>query len=259
MSYGVRIKWNTIASFEIQYKDTAILTDPCITVNENTDLTWEDVEKCDIITITHVHWDHITDLPVLTKKFNPKVLLGELSAMPLTQWMDYNPSNVYPMEPNLELDFGEVKVKALFGKHVDQNRTIGELDERIGKNPLCQADPFMKSFQTLGSLEYRNFLFTFDNGTKVLMWGNNPRIEQQKILSAIKPDIAILQFTKHEPDEMAEFAKSIGAKVMIPHHMDLKHTEEEYMPRLLRLAEAFERKVPDGKFIVPKHGEWVEL
>ena len=259
MKYGIRIKWNTVACFEMKFGDTTVVSDPCITDSQGTEATWETVEKCDIVTVSHVHWDHITDLPAIARKFSPRVLVGELSAMPLLRWMDYNPSSVYAMTPDLELDFGDVKVRALFGKHVDQSRNYSELYERFTENPLMQKDKELMEMQLLGSLEYRNYLFTAENGTKVLIWGNNPRIEQQKMLEKLRPDIAIVQFTKHKPKEMAQFCRAIGAKVVIPHHMDLHYTEEEYLPKVEKLAAKFEKLVPDGRFIIPKHGKWVEL
>ena len=173
--YGIQIKWNTVACFEIRFGDFSVVTDPCITVSEGTDATWETVEKCDLITVSHVHWDHVTDLPELTGKFNPPVLTGELSAMPLLKWMDYNPSNIYPMTPGLSLDFGEVRVTALFGRHVDQGKRFSEMEKAFSASPLLQSDPELLAMQLLGSTEYRNYLFTAKNGTKVLIWGNNPR------------------------------------------------------------------------------------
>lgn len=259
MKYGISIKWNTVTCFEMRFDDTAVVSDPCITVSEGTDADWETVEKCDIITVSHVHWDHITDLPVLARKFSPYVLTGELSAMPLLRWMDYNPSSVYPMTPDLELDFGDVKIRALFGKHVDQGRSYSEMDARFRENPLLQEDKELFDMQLLGSLEYRNYLFTAKNGTKVLLWGNNPRIEQAKMIAKLRPDIAIVQFTKHKAKEMAAFCEAIGAKVVIPHHMDLHHSEEEYLPKVEKFAAKFKKLVPDGRFVIPRHGEWIEL
>ena len=259
MNYGIRLKWNTVTCFEMKFGDLTVVSDPCITDSEGTEATWETVEKCDLITVSHVHWDHITDLPALTRKFNPKVLVGELSAMPLLKWMDYNPSSVYAMTPDLELDFGDVKIRSLFGKHVDQSRTYSDLLERFSKSPLCIRDKGLFDMQLLGSMEYRNYLFTAKNGTKVLLWGNNPRIEQRRLLEKLQPDIAILQFTKHAPEEMADFAASIGARVVIPHHMDLHAKEEEYLPRVQLFADAFLKVVPDGTFIIPEHGKWIDL
>ena len=38
--YNIRIKWLTIACFEMQFGNTTVVTDPCIGVSPNNDLTW---------------------------------------------------------------------------------------------------------------------------------------------------------------------------------------------------------------------------
>ena len=110
--YGIDLKWLAVTSFEIRCGNTTVVTDPYITECVGTDLTWEAVEGCDIICLSHAHWDHITDIPRLISKFNPIVLCGDQTAMPLAMWLDYNPSCIYPMYPDTELDFNDVKIKA---------------------------------------------------------------------------------------------------------------------------------------------------
>lgn len=257
--YGFSFKWLAVTSFEMRFGNTTIVSDPFITECDQTDLTWESVENCDMICLSHAHWDHITDIPRLCKKFTPKILCGDQVALPLARWLNYNGTFVYPMHPDLELDFGDVKVRALYGRHTNLGAGINDLTARIAGNPYCVADPGMAGLQELGSFEYRNYLFTLPNGTKVLLWGNNPTIEQLNICKALKPDIAIIQRSvKHEDlVEKAEFAAQIGCKVLIPHHHDFKKPEDPMVIPTFR--EEFLKRVPDGIFIAPAHGEWVHL
>jgi len=259
--YGVQIKWLSVTCFEITDGNVTIVSDPCVTDSPLCQLTWEDIEKCDYLTLSHGHWDHITDIPRLIKKFRPLIFTGDQTAAPLARWTNYPPSRIYPMYPNLELDFDSVRIKALFGRHVDSGTGFNDQLDTLATRPAVQADFSMNELQGYGSMEYRNFLYTFPNGTKVLLWGNDPTPEQKNILKAICPDIAILQYTKQakDPKAMAQFARDIGCKVVIPHHMDLKKRKEEYMPEV----ECFEREylalVPMGRFICPLNGEWIQL
>lgn len=259
--YGIHIKWLTITCFEIRCGDTAIVSDPCITGSGQKDVTWEDIENCDYITLSHSHWDHITDIPRLMQKFSPIVVVGDQTAAPLARWTNYNPTKIYPMYPDMELDFETVKIKALYGRHTDQGTGYNDQVAALATRAAVIADPGMNELQGYGSLEYRNFLFTFPNGTKLLLWGNDPTVEQKNLLKQFKPDIAILQYTKQakDPGAMARFARDIGCKVLIPHHMDLKKTEAEYMPAVEQLAEEFKKLVPDGVFICPKNGQWIAV
>jgi len=257
--YGVSIKWLAVTSFEIRCQDTTIVTDPFITECAGTDLTWEAIENCDIICLGHAHWDHITDIPRLVDRFHPKILCGDQTALPMAQWLNYTPSRIYPMYPNLELDFGDVKIRALYGRHTDLQKGYNDLCAHIGKNPLCQADPGIAALQGIGSLEYRNYLFTLPNGTKILLWGNDPTVEQVNLCKALQPDIAIIQRSV-KPEAIAkkaEFAAAIGCKVLIPHHHDFRQVDD---PAELDLFEAeFLRRAPGAAFIRPVHGSWIDL
>ena len=258
-TYGVKIKWLTVSCFEIQTPGGTIVTDPFITDAPGTDLNWEAIEACDIIALSHAHWDHILDLPRLEKKFKPLLLTGQLTALPLAKWVDCEPEHVYPMSPGLELDFGWIKIRSLFGRHCECNRTYRQMVEYFAKNPLLQANPEAMELMPYGSMEYSNYLFTLPDGTKILIWGNDPLPEQYRMTAPLKPDIAILQLSRQDPVQMADFAAALGCKVLIPHHMDLKQKEEEYLPKVNRLREEFLTRVPDARFLYSGHGKWVEL
>ncbi len=169
--YHFRIKWLTAACFEMEKDGKHMVTDPFITLSENSPCTWENIEGCDLITLSHVHWDHITDIPVLMDKFGQLPLLtGSLSALPLLEWGNLYPQSVYPMDANLELDFDWVKVKALFGRHTAFGETVNQLI-KTAQEAICgqghgrYADPWNTGIP--------EFLFTFPDGMKVLVWGND--------------------------------------------------------------------------------------
>ena len=258
--YNIRIKWLTIACFEMQFGRTTVVSDPCIGASPNNDLTWENIEHCDLITLSHCHWDHITDIPALMGRFPAPLLTGTLTAMPMLRWLNCYPGRIYPMDAGLELDFGEVKVKSLFGRHCTLAfSSVTEMEEHFKKNPICTSSQAMFDMQVPGTLEYRNYLFTDQKGTKLLMWGNDVTTEQINMLKALQPDICILQLSKQDPVEIASMAAEVGAKVLIPHHMDLKKSRTEYLPSVERCRDEFLKRVPDGRFIEPINGLWIEL
>lgn len=261
IEYGIRIKWLSVSCFEITDGNVTIVSDPCVTESPLCPLTWESIEKCDFITLSHGHWDHITDIPRLIGKFRPWILTGDQTAAPLARWTNYVPSRIYPMYPDMELDFDSVKIKALYGRHTDLGSGYNDQVTALANRPAVVADFTMNEIQGYGSMEYRNFLYTFPNGTKVLLWGNDPTPDQKNILKNIAPDIAILQYTKQakDPEAMARFARDIGCKILIPHHMDLKKTKEEYLPEVAQFEKAFCALVPDATFICPENGAWIEL
>lgn len=258
-AYGIELKWLSVTCFEIKFDGTTVVTDPFITESVTTDLIWEAIDACDIITLSHTHWDHITDIPRLMGKFSPKLLAGELSTMPLAKWLDCNPTMLYPMSPNLELDFGDVKIRALFGRHSNLHRNYSEAIEWTQSEPVVSGNVMLEKLQTYGIIEYRNYLFTAANGTKVLIWGSDLSIDQRNLLKQLQPDIAILQYAKYSAADTAEFAAAIGCKILIPHHMDLRLTSEEYWPRIVELEREFMSRVPDGRFVAPQRNTWMQL
>ena len=262
--YGVDIKWLAVSCFEMKFGDVTVVTDPYITECKGTDLDYTAVEKCDIICLSHAHFDHITDIPRLTEKFeNVKLLCGENTMYPISEWLNFNPALIYPMYPDTELDFGEVKIRAIYGRHANQAHAtdkpgINDQEERVRTKYPELADPQVAKMHRLGSLEYRNYLFTMPNGTKVLFFGNDALPELTEICKKHKPDIAIIQRAgaKFAKDK-AVFAKEIGCKVYIPHHHDFLGVDS---PEICEnLKKAYLEIVPDGVFITPKHGEWINL
>lgn len=256
--YGIEIRWLSVTCFEMRFGSLTVVSDPFVTDNENSPLSRDDIKDCDIITLSHAHWDHITDIPALLERFRPLLLCGPMTALPLNDWLDYDPMLIYPMEHDLELDFGDVSIRALFGKHTDLKKKESVLQESFRKNPLCAEEKIL-ALQKAGSMEYRNYLYTAKSGAKLLLWGNDPTLCQRNLLSELRPEIAILQLSIQDPEEIAEFAAGIGCKVLIPHHLDLKSGPEGYMDKVRALEKAFLSRVPDGRFICPVHGEQIIL
>lgn len=258
-TFGVSIKWLAVSCFEIQCGNTTVVTDPYITECRGTELDWEAVEKCEIICVGHSHWDHITDIPRLYQKFHPIVLCGEQTAMPMAKWLNCNPTFMYPMYPDMELDFGDVKIRALYGRHSNLGYNFQDLSAWLAEDENCRRDPGIAALQDIGSMEYRNYLFTLPNGTKILFWGNDPTPEQIKMCSLLAPDIAIIQRGK-TPEEIvrkAEFAAAIGCKVVIPHHHDFRRVDESWVTE--NLKKEYLCRVPDGIFVIPEHGKWIRF
>jgi len=253
---GVRIKWLGCASFEMDFGGVTVVNDPWITDNEKTDLTWETIEKCDIITLTHSHFDHITDIPALVKKFDPILLTGQLTAYPMMEYTDISPMKLYPMNPGLELDFDAVKIKGYFGRHTMLGKSFTAVKERVKNSPYIGDDPLMQKLSLLGGFEYINFLFTAPNGTKIFIWGNELTTTQCNILREVKPDIAILQMTKNSPQETADICIEMGSKVVIANHIDFP---KDYMHLAKGLKEEMAKRAPDVNCIIPEYGVWMNF
>ena len=254
----ISIRWLTIACFEIRVGGFTVVIDPCIGESRNAPFDASVIERADLILLSHTHWDHITDLKALMDRFHCPVLCGELSAPALIRMLNANPRDVYPVTPNLELDFDAVRVKALFARHTDQHRTSAELNDPVRQRPWVNT-PQRLECGFYGDLEYRNYLLTTPSGVKLLFWGSNATPEQRAIIRGLRPDVALMQFTKQTPEELAAMAEAGHVKVLIPHHMDLAMTDDMYLPRIPLLEQAVHARVPGCTVITPQRLRWYHM
>lgn len=254
---GIRIKWLGCACFEIDFGGVTVVSDPWITPSKKNNLTWEAVENCDYITLTHGHYDHTLDIPALVKKFDPGVLCGELTAPSLMRWADINPMSVYPMPHGLELDFDSVRIQAVYGRHIPLKGTGKERIELIRNGPSCGGDPDLAELCCWGDLEYRNYLYTTANGNRVFLWGSKlSKVEQRNLLRSVKPDVAILQMTVNSAADTAAVCGEIGCKVVIPHHFDYPF---DYTDLVQDLQKELALCSPDTRCVIPTYGTWIDL
>ena len=251
----IRIRWLTIACFEVQIGDFSVVIDPCIGISPRAGFGAEVIEKADVILLSHGHWDHITDIKAVMDKFHCPVLCGELTAPALLRYLNCNPKDVYPVTPELELDFGGAKIRALFGRHCNQRVTLEELEARIRKNPVNDS-PEILDCNFYGHMEYRNYLITTPSGLKVMFWGNDADAVQLNIIRRMQPDIALLQYTRQKPEELAQMVAAGNVKVLIPHHMDLFKDKAEYEPLIDILEQEVHKVAPDCLVVAPERLKW---
>jgi len=255
---GVRLKWLGCACFEMDFGGLTVVNDPWITDNPATDLTWEAVERCDYITVSHGHYDHITDIPALVKKFDPRMLAGEQTAVALMRYADMVPMRMLPMYPNMELDFEGVRIRALYGRHSMVPESASVREAMWLTHGQTKNSPVLQELAKWGDFEYRNYLYTTPNGTTVLFWGNTVDLpELRGILLQTRPDIAIVQATrKSPPDLVAHLCLEMGCRIVMPHHIDFPRDNSawgEELGRQLRL------QAPHIRYITPAYWEWMDL
>lgn len=257
-SMHFRLKWLGCAGFEMDFNGFHVVSDPYMTDFRKNPLTFEAVEKCDVMVLTHGHYDHISDIPVLYKKFGTKILCGERTSLPLIEWADLSPMDVLPVPPGLELDFDAVRIKALFGVHTKLADSYSALLEKNARSPYLKEHPEWRPVNQLGNLEYRNYLFTAPSGLKVLHWGNPLNTFLCNIMRETKADILIQQTTETVPDMdlLIQLCKDMGTKVVIANHVDFPG---DFREKAFHDQEIFKKALPGTRFIVPEYDEWMEL
>lgn len=260
MAAKFRLKYLGCACFEMDFDGFHVVSDPFMTESPTNDLTWERVEDCDLMVVTHGHYDHVTDIARLHQRFHAKLCCGEMLAPELIRWSDMSPMDVFPMACGQVLDFGPVKLRAVYGKHVRLAYDWTTLAKSLDTVPFLREHPDLVGMHRIGHLEYRNFTFILPDGRKLTIWGNGLRAPLEGVLKAEQPDILLLQTTMQTntktADETIRICREMGTRTVIGNHLDF--------PRLSwdaarGLRDAFAAQLPEVRFIVPEYDSWIEF
>lgn len=253
---GILIRWITYACFEIKLPEGTIVIDPYIGASKATPFDASIIEGADCILVSHTHYDHVTDIKYLVDKFNSQVYIGAISSLELLRYLDCQASNVMPVTPGYTFYECGGEILPLRGRHLPANINISAHVKRIIETQGMQE---LELLQWYGGLDYINYFITTSEGIKILFFGNSCTRKDLMRLKEVKPDIALVQMSKFgegREEMFAEFCSSIGAKVIIPHHMDMRYSPEEYGDRIGIVAEILKEKSPEILLINPESGRW---
>ena len=252
----VKIRWITNAAFEVHACGQVVLTDPCLCQSTYKGINGNSFDQVDHVLVSHLHWDHITELPVIEKKHHPNIFTGALGADLLATWLDCNTSFIYPMFPDQELDMGAVKIKMFYNRHANVNSVKSKQAGKCESYDFMAQYPGLDKLQSMGGMEMCSYLMTFENGFRILFWGGNIAQNQISHLRGLKPDMAFMQYSKQGAEALTELANAIQPGVLIPHHHDLKIPlhDQRTVDKLELLKQTY-----NGKLICPENGQWLEF
>ena len=242
---NIKLRWINYAGYEIILPNgKVLLIDPCLTDNfskEKLGISDDDeinskidnfyINGADYILISHVHSDHIYDIPYLLKKYNPKIFVGATSAYYLMKVYGISRDNIYPVFPNETFEFDGIKLDIFHAKHKFQNLSLkmkfnSELEEIIGN---------------MGSIEYIDYCITTKENFRMFVSGGGvPELAFDNInsdLSKCRPNVLFRQTSsKWKPEEFAHVLDKWHAQIVFPIHQDglanaSKMSLEEYFNR----------------------------
>ena len=254
MKSKVSIRWMTNACFEITASDNVLVTDPCLSLTAYKELDVSAFKRIDHVVISHLHWDHVSELPDIEKLFHPQIYTGVQGSELLADWIDCNTSHMFPMYPNQELDMGPFTIRCLYNRHTNVQSTYRKGKNKITSYPFIANFPGLEALQGIGGMEMNSYLITFDTGFRVLFWGGDIARNQLISLQGLNPDVALMQYSKQTPEALSELAYAINPTYLIPHHHDLRAPLHEVKPRLQQLADHYK-----GEMIILENGQSIEF
>lgn len=232
---GVEITFLGHAAFKlVSPQGLVVLIDPFLKNNPKTPAALKEVEKADLILVTHGHGDHLGDTISLAQKTNATVIgIAELAGYLGKKGV----KNTVRMNKGGSYSFKGMRITMVNAQH-SSSTTEGDQVIYLG--------------------EPTGFIIRFENGFTVYHAGDTAVMSDMKIFGDIyKPDLVLLPIGSHftmDPKEAAYACKLLRPKFVIPMHYGT-------WPLLTGKAEEFAqllKEQPEVKVIILAPGESIK-
>lgn len=266
----LKLRWINYAGYELVLPNgKVIVIDPCINYEKKERFTEDDYTGADYIILSHTHYDHTMDLGYLSKKFQSKVIVGQMSAKALAEYYEIDLDRIYPVLPMEEYEFEDFTLNIFRSKHTffnreDNHNTIGHI-KKAGRLAAEFPEKHMNC-DINGGVEYLDYLITTKENYRIFIAGGSPhKYTYTNIYHTMKqyaPNLVFRQTSsKYTPEEFGELISDFGASIAFPLHQDgiarkMDISIQQYIDRANnRLKELGKSAV----IINPEQFEWYEI
>lgn len=193
---GVHITWLGHATFKITSpQGKVVLIDPWVQGNPACPDDQKQIDRVDIMLISHGHFDHAGDAVTIAKATNPTCV----GIVELTSWLDANGvENTIGMNKGGTIEVQGIKITMTHALH---SSSIG--DSAYAGEPC-------------------GFVLEFENGRKLYHAGDTCAFSDMQLINELyRPDVALLpigDFYTMGPREAAVAVRMLGVKHVIPMH-----------------------------------------
>lgn len=196
---GVQITFLGHAAFKlVSPKGVIILVDPFLKNNPKTPDELKELEKADLILVTHGHADHLGDTVAIAQKTNAQVVaIAELAGYITKKGVN----TAVRMNKGGSFITKGIRVTMVNAQH---------------SSSVADGDQIIYAGEPVG------FIIRFENGFTVYHAGDTAVFSDMKIISELyKPDMALLPIGSHftmDPNEAAYACKLLSPKYVVPMH-----------------------------------------
>lgn len=219
----MEITWWGTASFRIKTGNNVILIDPFLSRNPDAKphqyLTPEEIQEGDLVFLSHGHFDHSMDVPVIANNTGASVFCSkEVGFTLLGKGLKREKFNEVDVE-GYRVAFPNGQAEAFFSEHVVFDRKLIYKTLWRGKHNLLKHYKLHKEYPVGQVLSWR-----FEIEDKIIHFfgsGGSPAEEMEKLASN-KTDILLVPLQGHSDicNIALEYVHVMQPKIVIPHHHD---------------------------------------
>ncbi len=223
-----RIQFLGIAAFEIiNEQEQVILIDPCLSENPVSPVQVDDLDRVDLVLVTHLAVDHLGDAAAISKKFQCPVVCGPEVAVFLTQ-QGADPSLMRTLPWGGQSNPCGIRVRAVECHHTSFRRAPN--GEYLSGQPL-------------------GFIIYPDQGVRIYHSGDSAIFSDLKLIGELyKPNIGLIAACELE----SEYLESFGLRDHIGNEMNGDEGALAAMWLRLEFAIICHYLNPDGREDVQK-------
>lgn len=279
---SIKFRWLGFVCFEMVLPSGKVLIiDPFIDYSRTAPIKCQQVSGADYIALTHGHFDHITDVGPLVKKYNSKVICSYQVGEPLARFFGFDPGNLCHVTAGNSIVFEDLRIEVKKGEHIsptgsarrtyrrltgeeaNPDMTVEEIRESI--RPLITERYGTKALEMSGKLqaagigggEQLNFVFQTSDNLRIYIYSSGPHEFLRHEVMQARPNVIFAQLGGIDPEQAAEFAALSGAEIIIPTHHDGDGVEEAH--NLAREMAGYLQESSQAHFLDIIHGKWYEL
>jgi len=271
---SIKLRWLGTACYEIRLANgEALVMDPYIDDSLTSPVDSRDIERADVICITHGHFDHILDVGRLAKRLGSTVVCSHVVARNIRDRFHVPKEQIQAVTAGDRLERGGIQVEVVKAVHIDNRSYFAEQLGLERTEDITTLDMVKRVFKTIENRDVRekflsymgkypggeqlNYIFQFPGNLRLYFFGSTPDAKLIPILEGCQAQILILQILRGRELAAAEAAFTSGAGIVLPSHHDPFFPGQE-VPDLRKVRSLLEQQKA-VHFIDVKPGTWYEI